>query len=261
MGLQKCARICAEPSARTRYQGKEESPVDNQTRHTLKNDKFAQATASSMSWLSGHRSGVVRWVVAGVVALAVVVGGLIYWNVREAAGDSALGAALDVYNAPLLQPGAPPEQGSYTSATDRTKEANREFVAVSENFSWLPAGAKAHYFAGVTDQDLGQNGPAETELKIAAGSWDRNLSNLAKLALAELYHQTNRDTEAIAIYTALESKPSDTVSKAVAQLNLADLYAATGKQEDAKKLWAAVKDEDKDGAAGSIATRKLGVKE
>ena len=32
---------------------------------------------------------------------------------------------------------------------------------------------------------------AEAELKAAAGSWDRNLANLAKLALAGLYHQTD----------------------------------------------------------------------
>jgi len=49
-------------------------------------------------------------------------------------------------------------------------------------------------------------------LKVAAKAWDRNLSNLAKLALAGLYHQTNRDGEAIDLYNALAAKPSDTVS-------------------------------------------------
>ena len=83
-------------------------------------------------------------------------------------------------------------------------------------------------------QDLGQNGPAETELKAAADSWDRNLANLAKLALAGLYHQTGRDAQAIDLYNALVAKPSVTVSASVAQLDLADLYAATGKQDQAR---------------------------
>ena len=125
----------------------------------------------------------------------------------------------------------------------------------------LSEGAKAHYFAGVTYEELGQNTPAETELKAAAGSWDRNLSNLAKLALAGLYHRTDLDAQAIEVYTALAAKPSETVPAAVAQLDLADLYAATGKQEQAKALWAKVKDADKDGAAGSIAAQKLGAKQ
>ena len=128
-------------------------------------------------------------------------------------------------------------------------------------YGWLSEGAKAHYFAGVTYEELGQNGPAETELKAAAGSWDRNLSNLAKLALAGLYHQTNRDSQAIDLYNALAAKPSETVPAAVAQLDLADLYAATGKQDQAKALWAKVKDADKDGAAGSIAAQKLAGKQ
>ena len=132
---------------------------------------------------------------------------------------------------------------------------------MAQQYGWLPEGAKAHYFAGVTDEELGQNASAETELKAAAGSWDRNLSNLAKLALAGLYHQTARDAQAIDLYNALAAKPSETVSAGVAQLDLADLYAAEGKQDQARALWAKVKDADKDGAAGAIAAQKLAAKQ
>jgi tetratricopeptide (TPR) repeat protein len=235
--------------------------VDTQTRHALKQDSFAQATASSVSWLSGHRSGVLQWVIGGVLAVILVIAGGIYWNVRSAAADLALGAALDTYDAPLAQPGAPPESGVYATAADRSKAANKQFAAVAQQYGWLAEGAKAHYFAGITDQELGQTGSAETELKAAAGSWDRNLSNLAKLALAGIYRQTARDAQAIEIYNALASKPSETVSAGVAQLDLADLYAAEGKQDQARALWAKVKDSDKEGAAGSIAAQKLAAKQ
>jgi tetratricopeptide (TPR) repeat protein len=238
--------------------------VDTQTRHALKKDKFAQATASSMSWLSGHRSGVLRWVIVAVVVLVAGVGSLVFWSLRSSAADAVLGAALDVYSAPLAQPGAPATAGIYASAGDRSKAANQQFVAVAKQYGWLAEGAKAHYFAGVTYQELGQNTPAETELKQAAGAWsfgDRNLSNLANLALAGLYHQTDRDAQAIELYNRLAAKPSDTVSAAVAQLDLADLYAAQGKLEQARTLWAKVKDADKDGMAGSIASQKLGGKQ
>jgi tetratricopeptide (TPR) repeat protein len=227
----------------------------------LKQNSFADATASRVNWLSGHRSGVLRWVIVAVVVVVAGVASLVFWNMRSADADNALGAALEAYNAPLAQPGAPALAGVYASANDRSKAANQQFVAVAEKYGWLAEGAKAHYFAGVTYEDLGQNGPAETELKAAAGSWDRNLANLAKLALAGLYHQTNRDSEAIALYTALTAKPSETVSAAVAQLDLADLYAATGNQAKARELWAKVQDADKEGAAGSIAAQKLGPKQ
>jgi hypothetical protein len=216
--------------------------VDTRTRHALKKDKFAQATASSMSWVSEHRSSVVRWAIGGAAVLVLAVGALIYWNVRSTAADSALGAALDTYDAPLAQPGAPAENGVYSTATERSKAANQQFAAVAKQYGWLPEGAKAHYFTGITDEELGQTGAA-------------------KLALAGLYHQTARDAQAIDLYNALAAKPSETVSASVAQLDLADLYAAAGKQDQARALWAKVKDADKDGAAGSIAAQKLGGKQ
>ena len=91
-------------------------------------------------------------------------------------------------------------------------------------------------------------------------SWDHNLSNLAKLAFTTLYHQTNRDNEAVSLYNKLAAKPSTTVSTGVAQLALASLYVFEGKTDMARNLWAKVKDADKDGAAGRIAEQKLAAK-
>ena len=234
--------------------------MDTQTRHALKKDSFAQATATSVSWLSGHRSGVVRWAITAVLVVVVGVAALIFWSIRSSAANTALGAAMDTYSGPLAQPGAPAEKGVYASAAERSKAANQQFLEVAKQYGWLPEGIKAHYFAGITDAELGQNGSAESELKIAADAWDRNVANLAKLALAGLYHQTGRDGLAIDLYNELAAKPSETVSAGVAKLDLADLYASTGKQDQARKLWAEVKDSDKEGAAGSIAAQKLGGK-
>ena len=199
----------------------------------------------------------VRWSIGAGVVVVLVIGGLIFWNIRSSAGNAALGAAMDVYSSPLAIPGAPPESGAYTTAEARAKEANREFVAIAHDFSWLPAGAKARYFAGITYEELGENGNAETELKTAAGSWNRNLANLARLALAGLYQQENRDDEAISLYKDLAAKPSVTVSAGTAQLALADLYASQGKLDQARVLWAKIRDTDKNGVAGSIAEQKL----
>lgn len=234
--------------------------MDTQTRRALKGDKFAQAAVSSASWIGENKSSIVRWSITVGTILVLVVGGGIYWSVRSSAASVALDAALDVYTSPLAPPGAPPEPGVYTAAADRAKEANREFVAVAHDFGWLPEGSRAHYFAGVTYVELGQNGAAETELTAASHAWDRELSNLAKVALAGLYRQTSRNSEAADLYNQIVAKPSATVSAAVAQLDLADLYVAEGKPDEARKLWAKVQDADKEGAAGEIAAQKLGGK-
>lgn len=234
--------------------------MDNRTRHALKKDKFAQAAASSASWLGEHQASAVRWAIGIGIVVILAIGGLIFWNFRASAADAALGSALDLYTTPLATPGAPVEAGTYSTAAARATEANREFVAIAHNFGWLPEGTKARYFAGITYEDLGQNSNAETELKAAAGSSDRDVANLAKLALAGLYRQTSRDNDAISLYNEIIAKPSATVSESVAQLDLADLYAAEGKHDQARALWAKVKDADKNGAAGTIASEKLGAK-
>jgi tetratricopeptide (TPR) repeat protein len=231
--------------------------VKTETRHALKQDKFAQAAQGGVSWVTEHRSGVLRWVITGAVVLVVIVAALVIWNVRSSSAENALGAALDTYSAPLNQPGTPAQPGAYNNSADRAKAANQQFLAVANQYSMVPEGSKAHYFAGVTYQEIGQTGSAESELKQAAGAWDRNVSNLAKLALAGLYHQTGRDAQAIDLYNELVKTPSTTVSAAVAQLNLADLYVAQGKQDQARALWAKIKDTDKDGMAGSLASQKL----
>jgi len=231
--------------------------VDTQTRHALKGDKFAQATKTSVTWLSGHRTNVVRWAVSAAVVLVVGIGLIVFWNVQESTAETALGEALDTYAAPLALPGAPAQKGEYATAADRSKAANKQFQTVADKYGWLPEGGKARYFTGVTDQEMGQTAAAETELKKVTGSWNRNLANLAKVALASIYHQSGSDQQAIDLYNEIIAKPSDTVTAGTAQLDLADLYAATGKRAQARALWAKLKDSDKDGAAGSIAAQKL----
>ena len=231
--------------------------MDTQTRHALKGDKFAQATKTSVTWLSGHRTNVVRWAISAAVVVVLGVALIVFWNVQESAAESALGEAMDTYTSPLALPGAPAQKGEYATAADRSKAANQQFKAVADKYGWLPEGGKAQYLAGVTDQEMGQTAAAQTELKKVAGSWNRNLANLAKIALASIYRQAGNDQQAIDLYNEIIAKPSDTVTAGSAQLDLADLYAATGKQAQARALWAKLKDSDKDGAAGSIAAQKL----
>ncbi len=234
--------------------------MDSQTRHALKQDKFVQTTQSGVSWVGEHRSTVIRYSVAVVVVLGLLIAGLIYYNQRAAAAEAAFGAALDAYSSQLAQPGQPATKGVYATAADRAKAANAQFVQVENQFGWLPVAGKAHYFAGLSYEELGQNGQAESELKTAANSWDGNLSSLAKFALAGFYHQTGRDAQAIDLYNGLIAKPTTAVPVYTAQLALADLYQTAGKLEQAKQIWAKVKDADKSGSAGSIAAQKLAAK-
>ena len=202
--------------------------MDTQTRHALKGDKFAQATKTSVSWLSGHR---VRCRALGDYWCGAC--GSVPWRshfLECAIGCGRFRSGSGVGHLFLTSGPAGRAAGEGHLRNIELSGPRRRISSLSRwrsSMAGLPEGTKAHYFAGITYEELGQNGPAESELKAAADSWDRNLSNLSKLALAGLYRKTGEDAKAIDLYNAIIAKPSVTVSASVAQLDLADLYAAS----------------------------------
>jgi tetratricopeptide (TPR) repeat protein len=232
--------------------------VDTQTRHALKQDKFVNVTTSGLEWIGEHRSHVVAWVVGVVLALAIVVGSLVMYQKREAAANQVLGQAMDIYETPLTQPNQPVQPGmkTYATAAERAKAAYPLFRQAADQYSWLTAGEMARYFAGATELDMGQQSAAEADLEKATHASNSNLAALAKIALANLYAQTGRSSQAVTLFQDVIAHPTTTVPKASAQLQLAQLYETT-QPEEARRLYAEIKDQNKETEAGQIATQKL----
>jgi len=232
--------------------------VDTQTRHALKQDKFVTATTSGLEWIGEHRSRVIAWSVGAVLVVAVLVAGILVYQERDAAANQLLGQAMDIYQTPLAQPNQPAEPGqkTYATAAERAQAAYPLFRQTADQYGWLNAGQMARYFAGVTELDLGQQPAAEADLEKAARAGNSNLAALAKIALANLYEQTGRNSQAVTQFEDVIQHPSTTVPKAAAQLQLAQLYEATDPKE-ARRLYAEIKDQNKDTDAAQIATQKL----
>jgi tetratricopeptide (TPR) repeat protein len=230
--------------------------VDTQTRHALKQDRLVEATKTSVDWFRENRSRVITAGIAAVICLAILVGGLVLYGKRSAAAELAFGEAIDTYNTPLAQPGQPPTPGEKTFATaaERAKLANQQFVQVADQYGLFEAGKTARYFAGLTAIDLGQTGPAEAYLKKVADGHDAALASLSKLALANLYQQSNRSSQAVDLLQQLIAKPTSTVPADAAKLQLAALYEKTNPTE-ANKIYAQLKSSKS--AAGQIAAQKL----
>ena len=230
--------------------------MDTQTRHALKQDRLVETARSGVGWFQENRSRVIQASVALVVLIAIVVAALVVYSKRSAAADLAFGEAMDTYNAPLAQPGQPPTPGEKTfpSATARATQANQQFVQLANQYGFFEAGKTGRYFAGLTAIDLGQTGQAETNLKQVADGHDAPLASLAKLALANLYQQLNRSSEAVVLYNQLIAKPTSTVPADAAKLQLAAVYEKTNPAE-ANKIYAQLKSSKT--AAGQIATQKL----
>ena len=233
--------------------------MDTQTRHALKQDRFITATTSGLDWVGENRAAVIRWSIAVVLFIAVVVAGIVVYEQRDSAANRLLGQAMDIYQTPIAQPNQPAEPGqtTYPSAAARANAAYPLFSQVANQYGWLSAGEMGRYFAGLTAQDMGNKSQAETDLNKAADSHDSSVASLAKVALANLYAQTGRNSQAVEEFRNLIAHPTTTVPKPAAQLLLADFYASTGQQEEARRIYAEIKDQDKETEAAQIATQKL----
>lgn len=233
--------------------------MDTQTRHALKQDRFITATTSGLDWVGENRAAVIRWSIAVVLFIAVVAAGIVVYEQRDSAADRLLGQAMDIYQTPIAQPNQPAEPGqtTYPSAAARAKAAYPLFTQVANQYGWFSAGEMGRYFAGITALDMGNKSEAETDLNKAADSHDSSVASLAKVALANLYAQTGRNSQAVEEFRNLIAHPTTTVPKPAAQLLLADFYASNGQQEEARRIYAEIKDQDKDTEAAQIATQKL----
>jgi tetratricopeptide (TPR) repeat protein len=239
--------------------------VDNATKRQLKQpDQFVAMTEGGIHWAGEHRQKTLTVAIAVVVAILVIVGGISLYQHRNSEAATDLGAAMLTYQTPLVNPQqpVPPGMKTFPDAKARALAANAQFDQVANQYGLTKSGKIALYFAGLTYAEAGENSQAEDSLKKAASSWDSELASSAKLALAELYQSTNRDSQAIDLYNELAKGNSATVPPGLAQLQLAELYQAQGKTEEARKIYAIVKDKDKDskgkpGAAAEIADRKL----
>lgn len=236
--------------------------MQSYTRRQLKEDKFAKGTQEAVHWATEHRP-VLIWSVGTVVVAAIIVVGLILWNSRQTEqANIDLSKALETLNAPLRPASAPPAEAgskSFTSITERGKEAEKELKAVADHYSYTKPGKIAAYLAGTAAIQASDNTGAEQQLKSVTDSSDKDIAALAKLALANLYRSTNRPGDAAKVYKDLTDHPTDTVPKGEAQLQLAEMYEATDPKE-AASLYQQIQKESPNSVAGQIAASKLNVK-
>lgn len=234
------------------------TPVDTQTRHAMKRDALVDSAQSALGWLEDHKTEAILTVVIVVVVVAVGIGSSLFFQHRADEASAGIGAAMDIYSAPVAQPGVPAQPGlrTYPSANARAQAANAEFVKIADKFGSTDAGKQALYFSGLTYMEMGKNAEAESALKKTVSDGGKNLAALAELALVSIDEQSGRTSDAIERLKQLAAHPTTTVPVGQAKLELAGIYEKTN-PEEARKIYAQLKDKDSKTVAGQIAASKL----
>jgi len=243
--------------------------VRAETRRQLKQDKFTRTTIQlaeqSVHWSAEHKDKLIAAGVVLVAIAAIVFGSWYYVEQQDEKASVDFGKAVEVLNTPVRPAGMPPQPGypSYASVKERAQDAHKQFQAIIDKYPHTNAAKFARYFSGVTSADMGDYAAAERDLKEVASARkylvlpDKNLSSLARLALASVYVNNGRTKDAIEIYKDLAQNPTDTVAKTTAEMGLADAYQAAGMTAEAKKLYQQIQKESPSGPAGQIAAAKL----
>ena len=229
------------------------------TRHQLKQDSFATSTADTISWAVEHRSKVTAAAIAVAVILAILIGGWAFIGYRDTQAKADLSQALLKYGAPIRPAGTPPTGDvlSYGSTHERDQASNAEFTRIAGKYPFTQTSQVARYFAGVTFRDLGNTAEAEKALQEASSSRYKEIASLAKMALANVYHDTNRNMQAIDLYKQLIDHPTISVGKATAQLALASLYESMARPDEARHLYEQLTKESPASSVAQIAGQKL----
>ena len=234
-----------------------------QTRHQLKQDRFRGATIgaaeATVHWSVEHKTKLAVAAIVTVILVAAAFCGWYYLNKQDEKASADLSGAVRTLDTPVRPAGVPaqPDSPSFASSQERATEARKQFQTIGEKYPHTRSGDFARYFLGLTSAQLGDNATAERELRRVASTHNEDLSALAKLALASVYRNLNRNKEAIDFYKQLIDEPTRTVGKVSAQLELAATYQADNQAAEAKRLYEQVQKENPSTEASQIASAKL----
>jgi tetratricopeptide (TPR) repeat protein len=237
--------------------------VRAETRHQLKQDAFSRVTIGAAEktadWTVEHRSTIVISAIAAIIVIAAVIGGWYYLNAQDVKASLELSQAVRTMDTQLRPAGTPaqPDFPTFTSVKERSEAAQKQLQAIIDKYPHTRTADMAHYFLGVNAVNLSDNATAERNFKLVVSAGNREVSSVAKDALASVYGQTNRVKDAVALYQELINKPTISVSKVTAQLQLAELYQNSNQPLDAKRLYEQIKKDNPANEAGQLAAQKL----
>lgn len=205
--------------------------MNRQTRKQLKTDKFAEEVGQTFSFVSEHRTDVIRY---GLIALAVIaIGSGYYFYSRSQAAkrESALEAALNIDNA-SVGPGTAPNGGlRYATQDEKDKARAAAFADLYTKYRGTPEGSVGGIYTAAAQADKGNFAAADKIYQDVQDSAPKDYASLAKLSLAESYAAQGKTQDAEKLLRDLIAHPTALVSAEEAKIELADIMAPSNPKE------------------------------
>lgn len=200
----------------------------------MKRDEIGEELADSVHYLVEHRNKVI---VAAILAVVIGAGLAFYLGHRRtqrAEARKALHKAIELFHGRVDT-----EQRigivTFTTTIERRNRTTEGFELVKRQFAGSAEADTSEYYLALLDMEDEKYQEAQPKLETAIRSSDAETAALARLALAELFEQQNKDAEARGQYQYLVDHPTTMIPKGRAQLLLAR-YLSTREPDRAKEI-------------------------
>lgn len=208
-------------------------------------------------------------IAVGVVVLVIlaVIGFRSYSGSQEAERQAALAEALEVFHAPVQDPGSdsaseaentPTKGPTFSTREEKYSRALELFRQLADRTGGTRVGLLARYYAALSLRELGQMEEAEQELnELLKETKHPELANLFRQSLAELLAAQGDWERAAALWQEILDHPSPHYPASFALLRLAQAKEKSGDPAGALDLYRQVVREHPGTSAASEASAMI----
>ena len=235
-------------------------------RHKLKENEFARSVAHARDVIDTRKGDITRVVIA-VVVLALVVGGYSVWRQsRGTKANSALAAALAIFEAPVMTAAAPApgsplpvqQAGTYPTEQAKLEAALPKLLEAADKYANTDAGIAAKYYAASALASLGRFPEAEQRFQeVADKGGSKIYSRTAKLGVADAQVAQGKFDNAITIYREMSADSNSTMPPDGVLMELGRACLKAGRKDEAARAFTRVVDEFPQSAYAADAKREL----
>jgi predicted Zn-dependent protease len=205
------------------------------TRKELKSDQVAVTVEHTVDYVQAHQRPIIQ-VAIGVIALAVIIGGIIFYRTQQAqVRDARLAEGVRVAQAPLGAAGTP-DAPAFPNMEAKAAEETKVFSKILADYPGTEQGYIAEYYLAGVDASQARMEEARKKYQDVAKNAGPNTASLAKLAMAQILIQENKLSEAQPILKDLMDHPTEMVSPEQAKITLANALKISNPAEARKIL-------------------------
>ena len=209
--------------------------MDRVHRRELKHDKFVEEVGHSLEFAAEHKSQVIKYGIAALVAIVAGIAIYMYMDSQAAVRQEALRTAMGIQQAQVGTGVGGEFIVTYPTEAEKQTALHKALTEVVTKYPGKQEAMVAEYFLGTTAADNGNTAEAEKELKNVAEHGKADIASQAKLSLSQLYASQGRTADAEKLLRNLMDNPTVLVSKEQATVSLARALAGS-KPDEARKL-------------------------